>query len=79
MHFATRRVTIGVVWDGTVGGEARRGQPIYCHHRPEECSWQMFEFYALCGKGPAIMGPLVQRLGIVAVGAFFERYRDASN
>jgi UMF1 family MFS transporter len=42
----------------------------------------MFGFYALCGKSAAIMGPLVfgtishaaggnQRLGIVAVGAFF--------
>jgi UMF1 family MFS transporter len=43
---------------------------------------EMFGFYALCGKSAAIMGPLVfgtishaaggnQRLGILAVGAFF--------
>ena len=43
---------------------------------------QMFGFYALCGKSAAIIGPLVfgtvshaaggnQRLGILAVGAFF--------
>jgi UMF1 family MFS transporter len=43
---------------------------------------QMFGFYALCGKSAAVMGPIVfgsishaaggnQRLGIVAIGAFF--------
>ena len=43
---------------------------------------QMFGFYALCGKSAAIMGPIVfggvshaaggnQRLGILAIGAFF--------
>jgi MFS transporter, UMF1 family len=43
---------------------------------------QMFGFYALCGKSAAIIGPIVfgtvshaaggnQRLGIVAIGAFF--------
>jgi UMF1 family MFS transporter len=49
---------------------------------PPGAEAQMFGFYALCGKSAAIMGPLVfgtishsaggnQRLGIVAVGAFF--------
>lgn len=43
---------------------------------------EMFGFYTLCGKSAAIIGPLVfgsvshagggnQRLGILAVGAFF--------
>jgi UMF1 family MFS transporter len=43
---------------------------------------QMFGFYALCGKSAAVMGPIVfggishaaggnQRLGILAIGAFF--------
>jgi UMF1 family MFS transporter len=49
---------------------------------PPGAEAQMFGFYALCGKSAAIMGPLVfgtishaaggnQRLGILAVGAFF--------
>jgi UMF1 family MFS transporter len=49
---------------------------------PRGLEAQMFGFYALCGKSAAIMGPLVfgeishaaggnQRLGILAVGAFF--------
>ena len=43
---------------------------------------ELFGFYALCGKSAAVLGPLVfgtishaaggnQRLGILAIGAFF--------
>ncbi len=49
---------------------------------PPGAEARMFGFYALCGKSAAIMGPLVfgtisyvaggnQRLGILAIGAFF--------
>ncbi|MBI4638956.1 MAG: MFS transporter [Candidatus Rokubacteria bacterium] len=49
---------------------------------PRGAEAEMFGFYALCGKSAAILGPLVfgtvshaaggnQRLGILAVGAFF--------
>jgi UMF1 family MFS transporter len=73
---------VAVIAGTGLGAVQAASRALLARLAPPGAEAQMFGFYALCGKSAAIMGPLVfgtishaaggnQRLGILAVGAFF--------
>jgi MFS transporter, UMF1 family len=78
----TQFYVVAVIAGTGLGAVQAASRALLATLAPKGMEAEIFGFYALCGKSAAIMGPLVfgsishaaggnQRLGILAVGAFF--------